>query len=108
MSALIASDALIQRNPEHAAAAIRALVKTQQALKKDVSLATRVGRELFPAAEAELIADVVARDLPYYDAAVTPEFVAGMVEFQINQGLLDRPVAHGDVVATQFSPLWKP
>ena len=108
MSALITSDAVIKRNPEHAAAAVRALVKTQQALKNDVSLATRVGRKLFPAAEAELIADVVARDLPYYDATVTPEFVKGMVEFQINQKLIDRPVAYEDVVAAEFSQFWKP
>lgn len=107
MSALITSDAVIQRNPDHAAAAIRALVKTQQALKNDISLATRVGRKLFPPAEAELIADVVARDLPYYDASVTPEFVEGMVEFQINQRLIDKPVAYEDVVATQFRDCWK-
>ena len=108
MSALITSDAVIERNPEHAAAAIRALVKTQQALKKDVSLATKVGRKLFPAAEAELIADVVARDLPYYDATVTREFVSGMMEFQINQGLIEKAVPWEEAVATQFSGLWKP
>ena len=108
MSALITSDAVIERNPEHAAAAIRALVKTQQALKKDVSLATKVGRKLFPAAEAELIADVVARDLPYYDATVTRELVSGMMEFQINQGLIEKAVPWEAAVATQFSGLWKP
>ena len=108
MSALITSDAVIERNPEHAAAAIRALVKTQQALKQDVSLATKVGRKLFPAAEAELIADVVARDLPYYDATVSREFVSGMMEFQINQGLIEKAVPWEEAVATQFSGLWKP
>ena len=108
MSALITSDAVIERNPEHAAAAIRALVKTQQALKKDVSLATKVGRKLFPAAEAELIADVVARDLPYYDATVSREFVSGMMEFQINQGLIEKAAPWEEAVATQFSGLWKP
>lgn len=108
MSALITSDAVINRNPEHAAAAVRALVKCQQALKRDVSLATKVGRKLFPEHEASLIADVVARDLPYYDATVSPEFVAGMMEFQINQGLIEKPVAYEDAVATRFASLWKP
>ncbi len=108
MSALITSDAVIERNPEQAAAAVRALVKTQQALKADISLATKVGRKLFPAAEAELIADVVKRDLPQYDASITPEFVRGMVEFQMNQGLIETPVAYEDVVATRFSRYWKP
>ena len=53
MPALITSDALIVRNPEAAAAAVRALVRTQKALKTDVSLATKVGRKLFPAREAD-------------------------------------------------------
>ena len=108
MSALITSDDMIEKHPDAVAAAVRALVKTQQALKADVSLATKVGRKLFPAEEAELIADVVARDLPYYEASISREFVAGMVEFQMHMGLLKEPVAYEDVVATQFSQYWKP
>ena len=42
---------------------MRAVVGAQQALVKNVSLATAVGRKLFPPVEAERIADVVARDL---------------------------------------------
>ena len=108
MSALITSDAMIETHPDAVAAAVRALVKTQQALKADVSLATKVGHKLFPAAEAELIADLVARDLPYYDASISREFVAGMVEFQMHMGLLKEPVAYEDVVAMQFSQFWTP
>jgi ABC-type nitrate/sulfonate/bicarbonate transport system substrate-binding protein len=99
---------MIEAHPDAVAAAVRALVKTQQALKADVSLATKVGRKLFPAEEAALIADVVARDLPYYDASVRREFVAGKVEFQMHMGLLKEPVAYEDVVATQFSQFWTP
>ena len=47
------------------------------ALKADVSLATKVGRALFPPQEAALIADVVERDLPYYDHVISEEAVAG-------------------------------
>ena len=108
MSALITSDKMIERDPEAVAAAVRALVKTQEALKADVSLATKVGKKLFPAAEADLIAQIVKRDLPYYDASISREFVAGMVEFQQHVGLLKAPVAYEDVVATQFSKYWKP
>ena len=108
MPALITSDEVIARDPEVVAAAVRALVKTQEALKADVSLATEVGRKLFPASEAELIADVVERDLPFYDAAISPEFVRGMTEFQRHMGLLDREVAYEDVVATRFSQYWNP
>src|SRR5262249_22560555 len=107
MAALITSDAVIARDPNAVAAAIRALVKTQQALKADVSLATQVGRKLFPASEAELIADVVSRDLPFYDPAISRAFVAGMTEFQRHMGLIDRDVAYEDIVSTPFSKHWQ-
>ena len=106
MPALITSDAVIARDPGAVAAAVRALVKTQKALKADVSLATKVGQKLFPAYEASLIADIVQRDLPFYNPAISREFVAGMTEFQRHMGLLDRNVAYEDVVATQFSQYW--
>lgn len=108
MPALITSQKLIDEDPDTCAAAIRALVKTQQALKQDVSLATKVGEKLFPAEEAALIADTIERDLPFYDAAITPEFVAGMTQFQRDMGLLEGEASFEDVVATQFADLWKP
>ena len=107
MAALITSDAVIQRDPQAVAAAVRALVKTQKALKADVKLATEVGRKRFPEAEANIIADLIERDLPYYTAEITPDFTAGMVEFQKNMGLLKSDVPYEDIVATQYSPLWR-
>ena len=106
MPALITSERLINDEPEVCAAAVRALVKTQKALKDDVSLATKVGRKRFPAEEAELIADIVQRDLPFYNAAITPDFVAGMSKFSQAMGLIDAPVTFEGAVATQFSELW--
>ena len=106
MPALITSERLINDEPEVCAAAVRALVKTQKALKEDVSLATKVGRKRFPAEEAELIADIVQRDLPFYNAAITPDFVAGMSKFSQAMGLIDAPVTFEEAVATQFSELW--
>ena len=106
MSAIITSDAVIQRDPEAVAAAVRALVKTQKALKADFNLATGVGQKLFPAYEASLIAELIRRDLPYYDPSISREFVAGMTEFQRHVGLLDRDVSYEDVVATRFSSVW--
>jgi ABC-type nitrate/sulfonate/bicarbonate transport system substrate-binding protein len=70
MASIAATDALIARSPETAAGAVRALVKTQAALKADPSLATGIGRKLFPPSEAELIAELIRRDLPYYDASI--------------------------------------
>jgi NitT/TauT family transport system substrate-binding protein len=107
MASLAASDALLNRSPDTAAAAVRALVATQRALINDVTLATKAGRALFPAAEAELIAGIVQRDLPYYDATISPEFVAGMNAFARDIGILDRDVAYDAVVASGVRELWK-
>ena len=71
MASIATTDRLIERSPETAAAAVRALVKTHAALKADVSRATEVGRKLFPPSEAELIAELIRRDLPYYDATIS-------------------------------------
>jgi len=107
MAAIATTDRLIERSPETAAAAVRAIVKTQAALKNDVSLATGIGRKLFPPQEAELIAELIRRDLPYYDARITPEFVAGMNRFARTIRILKADVPYEDVVATQFAPLWR-
>ena len=107
MASVAATDKLIAEQPDVAAAAVRAIVKTQNALKRDVSLATQVGRKLFPAPEAGLIATLIERDLPYYDAAITPDFVAGMSRFAHDLGLIAQPLAYEQVVAAQFAPLWQ-
>jgi NitT/TauT family transport system substrate-binding protein len=100
------TDALIARAPDQAAAAVRTIVKTQAALRANVACATAVGERLFPPPEAALIADLIRRDLPFYDAALSPAFVAGMTEFARGQNILDGEVAYEQVVATQFAPMW--
>lgn len=106
MASIATSDRLIEQSPDKAAAAVRAIVKTQAALRADPSLATAVGRKLFPPTEAELIAELIRRDLPYYDAAITPSFVDGMNAFARDIGILKGHPRYEDVVATQFSSLW--
>jgi len=106
MASIATTDALIERSPESAAAAIRAVVKTQQALKADVARATAVGRKLFPPAEAELIAELIRRDLSYYDPTISREFVAGMNAFARTENILKGNPTYEAVVATQFSALW--
>lgn len=104
---LATTQKMIDENPDAVAAAVRAIVNVQKALKADVSLATEVGRKSFPEAETALIAQVVERDLAYYDAAITPEFVKGMNAFSRDMGLMTGDPSYEDVVATQFSSLWK-
>jgi ABC-type nitrate/sulfonate/bicarbonate transport system substrate-binding protein len=103
---IAATDALVARTPEQAAAAVRAIVKTQAALKTDVTRAKAVGEKLFPASEAALITDLIRRDLPYYDAALSRDFIAGMSAFARSQGILGGEIAYDKAVATQFAPLW--
>lgn len=105
-SALVATDATIQQRPEAATAAIRALMKAQRALKENVDLATAVGKKRFPVSEAELIAELIRRDLPYYDPSITEETVANMNRFAQDVGLLSAAVPYDQVVATEFSHLW--
>jgi NitT/TauT family transport system substrate-binding protein len=107
MSSIAATERLIERSPEVAAAAVRAMVKTQAALKADPERAAAVGRKLFPPQEAELIAELVRRDAPYYDAAIAPEFVAGMNRFARDIGILKGDIPYDQVVATQFARLWR-
>ena len=102
------TDRLIENSPGTAAAMVRAIVASQEALKKDVSLATTVGRKLFPPTQAELIAEVVERDLPYYDAALSRHSIAALNQFARDVGLLDGDVPYQDVVAAQFEQLWVP
>jgi len=106
LAAVAATEALIERSPDAAAGFVRALVKTHKALKQDYTLATSVGEKLFPPSEAPLIAELIRRDLPYYDATISEESVRGMNAFTRELGLLRGDPQYADVVATQFAPLW--
>ena len=106
-AALTVTDALIEKEPEVAAAAVRAIVATQKALKADPMLARKVGDELFPGEEAEMIPVLVGRDAPFYDATITPEAVDGLNKFAMANGLLDQPLAYEQIAARQFEHLWR-
>ena len=105
--ALITTEKRIERKPESAAAAIRALARAHKALREEPERATEIGRLIFPPAEAELISELIRRDVPYYDATISEETILNMNRFAQDVGLLSRPVAYDQVVATQFRHLWK-
>ncbi|MCK9914340.1 ABC transporter substrate-binding protein [Microbacteriaceae bacterium K1510] len=106
-AALTMTDAMIEAEPEIAAAAVRAIVKTQKALKADPSLAKKVGDELFPGEEAEMMPVLVARDAPFYDAVITPEAIDGLNAFALANGLLDQALAYEAIVATGLKGNWQ-
>jgi NitT/TauT family transport system substrate-binding protein len=86
---------------------VLAIVKTQKALAADPSRATAIGERLFAPEAASLIAGLVARDAPFYDAAISTEAVNGINAFAMANGLLSEPLPYDGLVASQFRDLWK-
>ena len=99
MASIATSDDLIERSPTAAPAAVRAIAGAHAALKKDVTLASKIGRKLFPPTEAEFIAELIRRDLPYYDTTISRDFVAGMNQFARDVGILSGDVPYEKIVA---------
>ena len=71
------------------------------------SISTEIGRKLFPADEAELIAGLIERDAPFYDADIFHDAVDGLMNFAKRYGVIKNAVPYEDLVATQFRHLWK-
>lgn len=104
--ALMASGQTIRDQPDATAAAVRGIMRAQRELRADTALATQVGRALFPAMEAELIAGLIERDLDFYQPAVTREAVAGLTGFARASGLTELDLGYDDVVAGSVRSLW--
>jgi ABC-type nitrate/sulfonate/bicarbonate transport system substrate-binding protein len=105
-AALVTTDRMIVHQPEAVAAAVRAVVKTQHALKENPERATEVGKRLFPQAEAAMIAEVITRDLPFYEPAITETAVSRLQQFAQDVGLLSEPVSYEQAVARRFRQFW--
>jgi ABC-type nitrate/sulfonate/bicarbonate transport system substrate-binding protein len=108
MASVAAADRLLERATGTAGAVIRAIANTHAALRADPARATQIGRKLFPPAEAELIAELVRRDLPYYDTAISESFVAGMNAFARDVGILQGDVPYAEIVTAELRGLTKP
>jgi NitT/TauT family transport system substrate-binding protein len=105
--ALTTTERLIEEQPQVAAGAVRAIVKTQKGLAADPSLATAIGERLFAPEAASLIAGLIARDSPFYDATISAEAAGGINKFAMANGLLTEPLAYDRLVASQFRDLWE-
>jgi NitT/TauT family transport system substrate-binding protein len=106
MPAIATTARLVSERPHVAAGVVRAIINTQMALKRDIGLATTVGRKLYPQREAELIAEVVARDLPFFDPWIAESSVCKMKRYSRAVGLLSGDPAYDEIVAPQFRSLW--
>jgi ABC-type nitrate/sulfonate/bicarbonate transport system substrate-binding protein len=105
-AAFTTTEQLVREQPHVAAAAIRAIVKTQRALSANPRLATDVANDLFPREEASLIADLIARDAPFYDATISAQAIDGVNKFAKANGLIVDPIPYDTLVASQFRHLW--
>jgi ABC-type nitrate/sulfonate/bicarbonate transport system substrate-binding protein len=106
-AALTTTERLIEERPLIAAGAVRAIVKTQKALAADPSRATAIGERFFAPEAASLIAGLITRDAPFYDATISAEAVEGINKFAMANGLLTEPLSYDRLVASQFRNLWK-
>lgn len=105
--AFVATQKRIDNEPDLVAAAVRALVRAQQALKENPARATEVGEKLFPKTEAGLIAELIRRDTPFYDPSISTYTIDALNDFARNLGILSGTALYDQVVATQFRHLWK-
>jgi ABC-type nitrate/sulfonate/bicarbonate transport system substrate-binding protein len=96
--ALVTSEKIIWEKPDAARAAIRAVQAAQQILKNNPGRATEVGKKLFPPAEAGMIAELIRRDVPYYDSSISLRTVESMNRFARELGLLSKSVPYEGVV----------
>jgi ABC-type nitrate/sulfonate/bicarbonate transport system substrate-binding protein len=101
-AALTTTEQFVHQHPHVSGGVIRAIVNTQKALRLNPSLATQVGNRLFPQDEALLIADLIARDAPFYDASIAPEAIEGLNRFGTAIGIISKPVSYDRLVASHF------
>ncbi|GAA5185264.1 hypothetical protein GCM10023322_28720 [Rugosimonospora acidiphila] len=88
------------------AAVLAGMMDAQARLREDPGLATEVGRRLFPAAEADLIAGLIARDAPFYEPAIGADDVVALVDFARRRGLTDLDLGADEVIAAGARDLW--
>ena len=105
-AALATTDSNIKTQPERIEAVIRAVVRAQSVIRHDPLRATEVATKLFPAVEAELIGQILARDAEFYQPSISMEAIREMNRFATAVGLLSSPVPYEHIVATQFRSLW--
>jgi ABC-type nitrate/sulfonate/bicarbonate transport system substrate-binding protein len=103
--AVVTTERKIEEKPDEVAAAVRAIVSAQGALKDDPSIAVRAAKRHFPAEELALIAELVRRDAPFYDPQISSGAVDSLNAFARATGLLAGTPAYAQVVAARYRSL---
>ena len=102
MASVAVTDAFLAKRRDDARKIVEAIDATHLALTKNVTLAEKVGRKVFPPNEARLIVALIERDLPYYSSEISTDFVSGMNAFARDVGILRGTPSYQDVVAERF------
>jgi ABC-type nitrate/sulfonate/bicarbonate transport system substrate-binding protein len=105
-AAMATTDDYLQRDPARAEAAVRAVVKAQNMLRADPSLAKQIGQHKYPPEAAALVMRTIERDLVFYDPVITEEAVIRMNAFAQSIGHLAGPVPYDRVVDPRFRSWW--
>jgi ABC-type nitrate/sulfonate/bicarbonate transport system substrate-binding protein len=106
-ASIAANEEALDAEPERFAAVVRGLRRAQALLIEDPERATTVAAGIFPPECTELIATLVRRDAPLYDAAIGAEAIAGMNRFARERGLSEGDPPYEQIVATELAPLWR-
>lgn len=106
MASIAATDEFVARDPDRAAAVVRAITRTHRALRDDAELALDAARKHFPSNEASLIVELIRRDLPYYQASISPDAVDSMNAFARAVGILKGNPGYHDVVQRGMEQWW--
>ena len=104
--AMVTTQRRLEEQPQEVAAATRAIIAAQLALKKDPALATAAAKNLFPPAETAMIAELVRRDTPYYDAAISRQKIDALNAFSTSLGLLSHAPAYEALVPDICRAVW--
>lgn len=106
MASIAATDEFVVRDPDRAAAVVRAITRTHRALRDNAELALDAARKHFPSNEAPLIVELIRRDLPYYQASISPDAVDSMNAFARGVGILEGNPGYHDVVQRGMERWW--
>jgi ABC-type nitrate/sulfonate/bicarbonate transport system substrate-binding protein len=101
-ASLAATEAFIAADHGRAAAIVRALRSAHTQLAADPQRATTIAERIFPEEQVALIAELVRRDAPFYDAEISEGAISGMNRFARARGLLDRDAPYERIVATDI------
>jgi ABC-type nitrate/sulfonate/bicarbonate transport system substrate-binding protein len=105
-ASLAAREDWVDEDPGRAQAVVRALRAAQSQLAADPARATAVGERIFEPEHLPLIAELIRRDVPFYDATIGERAVSGMNRFTRARGLLKGTPSFEQVVATELAPIW--